>query len=228
MIEILVVEDDLELLNLFKTVLENEGYIVHKASNGEEAIYLLDNKSFHLIITDVMMPKVDGYELVEYLRSIDDDIPILFISALGNYIDKRKGFKLGIDDYMVKPINVNEMILRVEALLRRSSTSKESTLTIGNTKLNKDTLSVSYKNKTVELPNKEFQLLFMFLFSVGKIFTRIQIFETIWGHDSETDLHTLDVHINRLRTKFKDNEDFKILTVRGLGYKAVNCHEEKN
>ena len=203
MIEILVVEDDLELLNLFNTVLENEGFTVYKATNGEEAIHLLENKSFHLIITDVMMPKVDGYELVEYLRSIDNDIPILFISALGNYIDKRKGFKLGIDDYMVKPINVNEMILRVEALLRRSSTSKESTLTIGN------------------------QLLFMLLFSMGKIFTRIQIFETIWGHDSETDLHTLDVHINRLRTKFKDNEDFKILTVRGLGYKAVNCHEEK-
>lgn len=227
MIQVLVVEDDLELLNLFKTVLINEGYEVHAAENGEVALEIMDNQDIDLVITDVMMPRVDGFEFVSYLRALNSMTPVLFITALGSFADKRKGFKLGIDDYMVKPIDVNEMVLRVEALLRRSKVTQERKLKIGNTSLSQDTLLVKSDLEVLELPNKEFQLLWMLLSSVNKIFTRRQIFEAIWGVDSDTHIHTLDVHINRLRTKLKNNQDFQILTVRGLGYKAVLVDEER-
>lgn len=227
MIQVLVVEDDLELLNLFKTVLINEGYEVHGAENGEVALEIMDTQDIDLVITDVMMPRVDGFEFVSYLRSLNSMTPVLFITALGSFADKRKGFKLGVDDYMVKPIDVNEMVLRVEALLRRSKVTQERKLKIGNTSLSQDTLLVKSDLEVLELPNKEFQLLWMLLSSVNKIFTRRQIFEAIWGVDSDTHIHTLDVHINRLRTKLKNNQDFQILTVRGLGYKAVLVDEER-
>lgn len=226
MAKILLVEDDKELLELFKTILEAEGHDILLAYNGIEAIQKVDNGHVDLIITDVMMPEMDGYELIESLRLANYQMPILMITALGSMNHKRSGFSLGTDDYMVKPIDVNEMVWRVEALLRRTNIEKNTILKQGDTLLNQDAFTVEFKGKSLELTQKEFKLLFKLVSSINKIFTRRQIFEDIWGEESETDLHTLDVHVSRLRSKLKDNEDIKIVTVRGLGYKAVKYNEK--
>lgn len=221
MFNILVVEDDEELLELFCTVLSENNYNPIPTRNGQEALETLDNKHIDLIISDIMMPIMDGYDLVKQLRDANYTLPILLITARGSLGDKEEGFRVGTDDYMVKPVDVNEMIWRAEALLRRSQAFKDRVFKIGNTTLYRDSLIVSHEGLDIELPQKEFFLLFKLLSSTGKIFTRRQIFDEIWGLDSETDLHTLDVHISRLRGKFRDNPDFEIVTVRGLGYKAV-------
>ena len=226
MATILVVEDDMELLDLFQTVLENENYIVISATNGLQALDIVSNQTIDLIVSDVMMPQMDGFEMIKLLRLGNFTMPILLITALGGIMNKKQGFRVGTDDYMVKPIDVNEMIWRIDALLRRSKIDAETILNIGNTTLNQDALTITYNNTTTELPQKEFQLLFKLLSSMNKIYTRRQIFDDIWGMESDTDLHTLDVHISRLRSRLKDNNDFKITTVRGLGYKAVLNHEE--
>lgn len=225
MFNILVVEDDKELLELFCTVLSDNNYNAITSRNGEEALEILDHTYIDLIISDIMMPKVDGYDLIKQLRDAKYTLPILVITARGSIADKQQGFRVGTDDYMVKPVDVNEMIWRVSALLRRSQVITDRVLQIGNTILYTDSLVVSYCENEIELPKKEFFLLFKLVSSTGKIFTRRQIFDEIWGLDSDTDLHTLDVHISRLRAKFRDNPDFEIVTVRGLGYKAVKKDE---
>lgn len=225
MFNIMVVEDDKELRKLFCTVLTDNGYHAFPAENAEKAMEILEHCYIDLMISDIMMPGIDGYELTKQLRNANYTLPILMITAKGNIKDKQKGFNVGTDDYMVKPVDVNEMLWRVAALLRRVKAANERTLQIGGTHLDCNTLTVTVGNIPLELPQKEFYLLYKLTFSMGKIFTRQQLFDDIWGYDSETDTHTLDVHISRLREKFRENPDFEIVTVRGLGYKAVKKHE---
>lgn len=224
MITILIVEDDENLNALYQSVLQKAGFQTCSASNGIEALDYLDEQHIDLIVTDIMMPEMDGFELAQELREADYQQPILVITAKESFEDKRRGFCLGIDDYMVKPIDVNEMVLRVEALLRRARIAHEKELKVGNTILNQDTYEVTTVDLVQELPQKEFLLLYKLLSYPNKIFTRQQLMEEIWGMDTETDERTIDVHIKRLRDKFQQVEDFDITTIRGLGYKAV-IHE---
>lgn len=221
MFHIMVVEDDTELRDLFCAVLTEKGYHTLPAVDGVEAFDILERSYVDLIISDVMMPRMDGFELIEELRSAHYDMPILIITARDGLEDKRRGFRAGTDDYMVKPIDVNEMVWRVEALLRRSQINSERRITIGSTTLDCDTFTVSCSGTDTALPQKEFLLLFRLLSSMNRIFTRRQIMDEVWGVDSETDPHTLEVHISRLRERFRDNPDFELVTVRGLGYKAA-------
>ena len=221
MFKILVVEDDCELRTLFGRVLTRHGYKTLEAGNGEEALSVLETEYIDLIISDIMMPVMDGYELVRSLREANINIPVLMITAKDAFDDMERGFLSGTDDYMVKPVNVNEMVLRVGALLRRAQMISERREMLGNTVLEYDSLSVSWGEHTVMLPQKEFMLLFKMAAAPGRIFTRQQIMDDIWGVDSETDPHTVDVHIGRLRDRFRDNQDFEIVTMRGLGYKVV-------
>ncbi|MEA4823957.1 MAG: response regulator transcription factor [Clostridiaceae bacterium] len=221
MFKILVVEDDAELRQLFCRALMKNGYQTFRAGDGEEALEVLDHEYVDLILCDIMMPRMDGFELTRELRAAGMTMPVLMITAKDAFGDKREGFNAGADDYMVKPIDVNEMVLRVGALLRRSKSASSRKLTVGDTTLDYDTLTVATGDGETTLPQKEFLLLYKLLSSPGHIFTRLQIMDDIWGMDSETDAHTVDVHINRLRDRFRANEDFEIVTVRGLGYKAV-------
>lgn len=225
MFNILVVEDDKELRDLFCTVLIENGYTAFSAVDGLDAFDVLERTYVDLIISDVMMPNMNGFEMTKALRNANYTMPILMITAKSGMADKHDGFKVGTDDYMVKPIDVNEMIWRVEALLRRSQAVKDRSLCIGNTDFNCDTLTVTTDREKIELPQKEFFLLYKLVSSVDRIFTRRQILDEIWGLESEADPHTLEVHISRLREKFKNNMDFEIVTIRGLGYKVVKKHE---
>ncbi|WP_418461779.1 response regulator transcription factor [Frisingicoccus sp.] len=225
MFNILVVEDDKELRDLFCAVLTDNGYNAFSATDGENAFDILDGAYIDLVISDIMMPKMDGIEMTKALREAGYEMPVLMITAKDGAADKRDGFRAGTDDYMVKPIDVNEMVWRVEALLRRSQVVSQRRAKIGGTELNCDALSVSYNGQTVELPQREFFLLFKLVASPNRIFTRIQIMDEVWGVGSGADSHTLDVHISRLRDRFKDNPDFEIVTVRGLGYKVVKRDE---
>ena len=221
MVNILVVEDEINTQHLIQKVLTREHFNVTLANNGSQALALFENYRFDLIISDIMMPHMDGYDLVDEIRKINPSIPILMITALESLEDKRKGFRLGNYDYMVKPIDFDEMILRIYALLRRCKINSQQQLRIHNTTLDYDSLTVSTPDKTIELPKKEFALLFHLLSYKNKIFTRSQLLDSVWNIDSESEEHTVDVHINRLRNKFNDNPDFEIITIRGLGYKAV-------
>lgn len=225
MFQILVVEDDEELRELFCTVLEDNGYTTIPAKDGVAAFDVLDNSLIDLVISDIMMPRMDGYELTRHLRKAGYTMPVLMITAKENAADKREGFRVGTDDYMVKPIDVNEMVWRVEALLRRSQLTNQRKTKIGGTEFDCDTLTVSCGETKTELPQKEFFLLYKLAASPNRIFTRRQIMDDVWGMDSETDSHTLDVHISRLRERLKENPDFDIVTVRGLGYKVVKKHD---
>ena len=182
---------------------------------------IMDHEYIDIIITDVMMPGMDGFDFVRTLRSSGYTLPILVITAKDQFADKQTGFSVGADDYMVKPIDVNEMVLRVSALLRRAQSVNERRLMIGNAVLEYDTLSVQTGGQTTSLPQKEFLLLYKLASYPSRIFTRQQIMDDIWGLDTDTEPHTVDVHINRLRDRFRDNPDFEIITVRGLGYKVV-------
>ena len=219
--KILIAEDDMELCRLFSKVLMQNGYAVKGVSNGREAVEALDGEFFDLIISDIMMPVMDGYEFVRRIRELGNTTPVMMITAKDAFDDMRMGFLSGSDDYMVKPINVNEMVLRVGALLRRSKMINERRLTVGQTTMECDSLMLTNGEGTVILPQKEFMLLYKMLSFPGKIFTRQQLMDDIWGYDSESDTHTVDVHIGRLREKFRDSQDFKIITMRGVGYKAV-------
>lgn len=221
MFKILIAEDDVELRKLFQHVLIKNGYAVKGVSNGQEALETMNEDYFDLIISDIMMPVMDGYALVRNLREQGNTIPVLMITAKDAFTDMRMGFMSGTDDYMVKPINVNEMVLRVEALLRRAQMIHERRQVIGETILEYDSLSVIVNGKETPLPQKEFMLLYKLLSYPGRIFTRQQLMDDIWGYDSGTDTHTVDVHIGRLRDRFRDNQDFQIVTMRGVGYKAV-------
>ena len=220
MFKILIAEDDSELRQLFQHVLTKNGYAVTGVSNGEEALSAVEASYFDLIISDIMMPKMDGYELVRALREAGMTTPVMMITAKDAFDDMRLGFLSGSDDYMVKPVNVNEMVLRVGALLRRAQMANERRQVIGSTVLECDSLSVHTGKETMTLPQKEFMLLYKMVSFPGRIFTRQQLMDDIWGY-SAADTHTVDVHIGRLRERFRDNTDFKIVTMRGVGYKVV-------
>jgi DNA-binding response OmpR family regulator len=190
-------------------------------SNGQEALDAMDADFYDMIISDIMMPVMDGYELVRQLRDVGNTTPVLMITAKDAFDDMRLGFQSGVDDYMVKPINVNEMVLRVQALLRRAQMINDRRQTIGETVMECDSLTVIASGESMILPQKEFMLLYKMAAYPGKIFTRQQLMDEIWGYDSESDTHTVDVHIGRLRDRFRENKDFKIVTIRGVGYKVV-------
>ena len=221
MLKILIAEDDRELRQLFSHVLTKNGYAVKGVSNGKEALDAMDNDYFDLVITDIMMPVLDGYELVRQLRDTGNITPVLMITAKDAFDDMNQGFVSGTDDYMVKPVNVNEMLLRVKALLRRAQMINDRRQVVGNTVMELDSLTVTTDTGSMVLPQKEFMLLYKMLSYPGKIFTRNQLMDEIWGYDNESDTHTVDVHIGRLRERFRNNTDFKIVTMRGVGYKVV-------
>lgn len=221
MFRILIAEDDRELRQLFKHVLMKNGYAVTGVANGQEALDAMEGGYFDLVISDIMMPVMDGYALVSSLRQAGINVPILMITAKDAFDDMRLGFLSGTDDYMVKPVNVNEMVLRVGALLRRAQMITERRQTIGGTVMECDSLTVTCNGESMVLPQKEFMLLYKMASFPGRIFTRQQLMDDIWGYDSDSDTHTVDVHIGRLRERFRDNPDFKIVTMRGVGYKVV-------
>lgn len=221
MFHILVVDDDKNTRRLLRAVLETEGYGVSTAENGEEALAVMDRESVDLVVLDVMMPRMDGYEFTKTLRAADNNLPILMVSAKQLPADKKQGFLVGTDDYMTKPIDEEELLLRIKALLRRAKIAAERRLVVGNVILDYDARTVSRAGEVLELPQKEFQLLFLLLSYPGKIFTRIQLMDEIWGAESESGWETVTVHIGRLRRRFEDWKEFSIVSVRGLGYKAV-------
>lgn len=226
MFNILVVEDDAELNRLFCTVLEKNGYNPIGAPDGEAALDIMQSEYIDLIITDIMMPRLDGFQLTESLRQTDRTTPVLLITAKDSFGDKQRGFLSGADDYMVKPVDVEEMLLRVGALLRRARIISDHRQVVGSTVLDYDALTVTVGKKETVLPQKEFYLLYKLLSAPGHIFTRQQLMDEIWGMESETEARTVDVHINRLRERFRDCTDFSIVTVRGLGYKAVKSSSD--
>jgi len=221
MVSILVVEDDIKLNRFFCTVLTRNGFRTVPALDGEEALEVLDREVVDLMITDITMPGVDGYELVSSLREAGFEMPMLIITARDSYMDKELGFNAGADDYMVKPVDVNELLLRIKAILRRAQIASERRISCGDTVLSYDALTISFRGREILLPQKEFQLIYKLISHPNKIFTRQQLMDEIWGMDSESDERTVDVHINRLRDRMKDCVDLEIITVRGLGYKAV-------
>lgn len=221
MFNIMVVEDNANTRKLMEAILLVSGYTPVLAKDGLDALEILDRQHIDLIVLDIMMPNMDGYELTKELREANYNLPILMVTAKESPSDKKKGFIIGADDYMVKPVDEEEMILRIAALLRRSQIASEHKIVIGKTELYYDELIVKIKGEAAELPQKEFMLLFKMLSYPKKIFTRRQLMDEIWGLESNTDERTVDVHINRLRERFKENEDFEIVTVRGLGYKVV-------
>ena len=221
MFKVLIAEDDRDLRQLFGHVLIQNGYYVKGVSNGEEALNAIEKNKFDVIISDIMMPIMDGYTLVRTLRECGDKTPILMITAKDAFNDMYMGFNSGTDDYMVKPININEMVLRVGALLRRAQMINERKQVIGKTVLEYDSLAVITESETQMLPQKEFMLLYKLTSYPGRIFTKQQLMDDIWGYESESDAHTVEVHIGKLRERFRDNTDFKIVTIRGVGYKVV-------
>lgn len=221
MFQILVVDDDKNTRLLLKAVLQAENYTVFTAENGEDALNVMDKEHIDLVVLDIMMPQMDGYEFTKTLRESDNNLPILMVSAKQLPADKQKGFLVGTDDYMTKPIDEVEMLLRIKALLRRARIANEHRIVIGDVVLDYDSLTVTRGNEKQELPQKEFLLLYKLLSYPGKIFTRIQLMDEIWGADSDTGWETVTVHIGRLRKRFDGWKEFEIVSVRGLGYKAV-------
>lgn len=225
MFKILIVEDSTNLQKLYATILRTNGYTTLTANNGQEALEMLKKEHIDLMILDVMMPVMDGYELTEILRQGGSELPILMITAKTEKADKKAGFLVGIDDYMTKPVDEEEMLLRIKALLRRSKIVAERKLEIGSTELRYDSLTVACDGVEETLPKKEFYLLYKLLSYPGQIFTKFQLLDEIWGLENESD-NTLNVHINRLRNRFENNRDFEIVTVRGIGFKAVRKSED--
>ena len=221
MFQILVVDDDKNTRLLMKAVLQAENYTVFTAENGADALNLLDREHIDLVVLDVMMPKMDGYAFTRTLRESNSNLPILMGSAKQLPQDKQKGFLVGTDDYMTKPVDETEMLLRIKALLRRARIASERKIVVGDVVLDYDSLTVTKNGESQELPQKEFMLLYKLLSYPGKIFTRIQLMDEIWGADSETGWETGTVHIGRLRKRFEGWGEFEIVSVRGLGYKAV-------
>ncbi len=221
MFHILVVEDEKNIQNMISDYLEGNGFSVFKAENGLQALDIIGETHIDLLITDVMMPIINGYSLTSQLRASGYEIPILMITAKESINDKEKGFNSGTDDYMVKPISLKEMLLRVNALLKRAKIGSDKVIVIGNTTLDFESFIIREGDTQMNIPKKEFMLLFKLLSNPNKIFTRLQLMDEIWGYDSESDDSTIKVHISKLRERFKDNKDFQIVTVKGLGYKGV-------
>ena len=221
MIHILVVDDDKSTRLFLSALLQKNGYTVSTACNGEDALNVMDREHIDLVVLDIMMPKMDGYEFTSILREAQNNLPILMVSAKQLPADKHKGFLVGTDDYITKPIDDEEMLFRIKALLRRAQIATERKITIGDIVLDYDSLTVTRGGEVQELPQKEFLLLYKLLSYPGKIFTRIQLMDEIWGADSDTGWETVTVHVGRLRKRFEGYEEFSIESVRGLGYKAV-------
>ena len=226
MLHILVVDDDKNTRKLMRAVLEAEHYTVSTAENGEKALALMDKEHVDLVILDIMMPVMDGYDFTEILRQSDNNIPVLMVSAKQHQSDKKRGFIVGTDDYMTKPVDEEELLLRIKALLRRAKIVTERKINIGDVCLDYDSFTVSRGKEVQELPQKEFLLLYKLLSYPGTIFTRIQLMDEIWGMETNTSWETITVHINRLRKRFEGFDEFEIVSVRGLGYKAVRKHEK--
>ena len=223
MFKVLVVEDDPKLNKLYCTFLEKRGYETASAFNVADALLALDAQKVDIILCDVMMPGADGCFLVDTVRRSNSEVPILMATAKESFSDKQRAFALGSDDYMVKPIDLNEMNLRITALLRRAKIVSDRSVTIGNAVLDIDSLTITEGGSSIQLPQKEFYLLFKLISSPERIFTRRDIMDDIWGPNTDSDERTVDVHVGRLRERFKEDKNFEIVTVRGLGYKAVKC-----
>ena len=221
MFRILIAEDDPNTRKLMCAVLQKNGFEPLQAEDGAAALEIMDREHIDLAVIDVMMPNIDGYELTKQLRQTWETLPVLMLTAKQELKDKHEGFLAGTDDYMTKPADEQEMVLRIKALLRRAQIANSRKILIGDTELDYDRLTVSRGSDVSFLPQKEFYLLFKLLSYPGMIFTRIQLMDEIWGMETETDDHTLNVHISRLRDRFRDFSEFEIVTVRGLGYKAV-------
>ena len=227
MFSILVCEDDFAIKTMISTKLKQENYSVHTAQNGQEALNLMEKQQIDLVISDIMMPEMDGYEFVQTLRETKHTLPILMITAKSQLESLEAAFKLGVDDYMVKPLRLEELVLRVKALLRRSQLEAEKVLTFTHTRLDYNTLTMTEltTGEQVQIPPKEFFLLYKLLSHPEKIFTRLDLLDDIWGMEEDYDERLVDACIKRLRQKMKGNEDFDIVTVRGLGYKGTMKHE---
>lgn len=221
MIHILVVEDDASLNKLVCSYLNNSGFETKGCLNAEAAYEEMYNNIYELIISDIMMPGVDGFEFAESVRRVNKSIPILFMSARDDLSSKQKGFQLGIDDYMVKPIELDELLLRVRALLRRANIEMERKITVGNLKLDADAMSAELDGAEIPTTTREFNIIYKLLSYPNKTFSRAQLMDEFWGVDSETSLRAVDVYITKLREKFSACTAFEIKTIRGLGYKAV-------
>lgn len=221
MVKILVIDDDKNIRKLLTVVLQNEGFAVLSAPNGQTALEIMDREIIDLVIVDVMMPELDGYEFTKSVRAVNDKLPIIMVSAKQLSEDRKKGFLAGIDDFIVKPLDTEELVLHVRALLRRAKINSEGKIIIGQVVVDSESLTVTRGDETQVLPQKEFLLLFKLLSYPDKIFTRIQLMDEIWGMDSDTGWETITVHVARLRKRFENYEEFEIISVRGLGYKAV-------
>lgn len=226
MVNILIIEDEKNIRDIMKKVLTREGFIVYEARSAEEGLDIIDKQLIDLIVLDLMLPDMDGYEFTKELREASIDTPILMATARQFPEDKHKGFNVGTDDYMTKPLDMDEFILRIKALLRRSKIASERKIVIGKVELDYDSLTVTRENEKITLPQKEFQLLFKLLSYPDRIFTRIELMDEIWGYDNNSDDTTINVHINRLRRKFEHYPEFEIKAIRGLGYKAVKKVED--
>lgn len=220
MFSILVVEDDMTLNKMISAKLKKENYQVFSSFDGQQALDIMDKNHIDLIISDIMMPNKNGYELVKELRNASYMLPILMVTAKDQMEDMEKGFMVGSDDYMIKPINMKEMVLRVKALLRRAQIANEKKIIVGNTILDYDALTVNTDTESYDMPPKEFYLLFKLLSNPNKIFTRYELMDEIWGMENDINDRTVDSHIKKLRRKFEKSNDFEIVTVRGLGYKS--------
>ena len=227
MFNILVVDDYTHIRRLYEYTLEKNGYVPFTAPNGKEALKLMESTHIDLIVLDVMMPEMDGYDFLKTIRDSGSEIPVLIITAKDSAEDLRKAFMLGTDDFMVKPVDEIEMLLRIKALLRRAKIGEEQRLTVGGTELLYDSFTVKRNGEEITLPKKEFQILFKLLSFPNKTFTRSALMEEFWSMDSESEARTVDVHINRLRDRLCGCDDFEIVTVRGLGYKAVRRDERE-
>lgn len=221
MINILVVEDDVKLNQIVCTYLNDSGFQAKGCLSANEAYTEMYNNLYELIVSDIMMPKMDGFEFAQTVRQVNKNIPILFMSAKDDLSSKRKGFQLGIDDYMVKPIELDELLLRVRALLRRANIEIERKITVGNLELDADAMSAEVDGKEVNLTTREFNIIYKLLSYPKKTFSRAQLMDEFWGMDSDTSLRAVDVYVTKLRDKLSACDGFKIVTVRGLGYKAV-------
>lgn len=221
MFHILVVDDDKHTRMLLQAILQGANYTVTTACNGEEAINVMDREHIDLVVLDIMMPKMDGYEFTKTIREVNSTLPILMVTAKHQLADEKQGFLVGTDDYITKPIDEEKLLLRIKALLRRAQIVNEQKIVIGDVVLDYNSFTVSRNGETQVLPQKEFMLLYKLLSYPGQIFTRIQLMDEIWGTDSETGWETVTVHVGRLRKRFEGWDEFQIEAVRGLGYKAV-------
>lgn len=221
MINILVIEDDVNLNRIVCSYLNNSGFQAKGCLKAQEAYDAMYNNMFELIVSDIMMPEIDGFEFARTVRQVNKTIPILFMSAKDDLPSKQKGFQLGIDDYMVKPIEFDELLLRIRALLRRANIETERKITVGNLELDADAMSAVVEGEEVPTTTREFNILYKLLSYPNKTFSRVQLMDEFWGVDTETNLRAVDVYITKLRDKFSVCDGFKIVTIRGLGYKAV-------